>query len=154
MADVRFGDATVVIGDDRVAEVEFHRPPANYFDAELLAGGVEAIAWAAASGARAVVLCSEGRHFCAGLDFGATDRPEPAALSAHPHPGQQRHHPVPARQLRRGRQHAGGAAIGKGGMLDEQRAIQRHAPRLGGSGCAGEGGGQGKRGKQAERHRQ
>ena len=82
MADVRFGDATVVIGDDRVAEVEFHRPPANYFDAELLAGGVEAIAWAAASGARAVVLCSEGRHFCAGLDFGATDRPEPAALSA------------------------------------------------------------------------
>ena len=29
-----------------------------------------------------MVLCSEGRHFCAGLDFGATDKPEPGALIA------------------------------------------------------------------------
>jgi enoyl-CoA hydratase/carnithine racemase len=29
-----------------------------------------------------VVLCSEGRHFCAGLDFGTTDKPEPNALIA------------------------------------------------------------------------
>ena len=58
-----------------MAEVELHRPPANYFDAALLAGVVDAVAWAEAQGGRAVVLCSEGRHFCAGLDFGATDRP-------------------------------------------------------------------------------
>ena len=67
--------------DDRgVAEVELHRPPANYFDAELLAGVVKAIDWADDRGGRAVVLCSEGRHFCAGLDFGRTARPDPDAL--------------------------------------------------------------------------
>jgi enoyl-CoA hydratase/carnithine racemase len=63
-----------------VAEVEMHRPPANYFDAVLLAGVADAVAWADAQGARAVVLCSEGRHFCAGLDFGRTATPEPESL--------------------------------------------------------------------------
>ena len=28
------------------------------------------------------MLCSEGRHFCAGLDFGATSQPEPGRLAA------------------------------------------------------------------------
>ncbi len=77
-----FGDVSATPTGDHVAEVEMHRPPANYFDADLLAGVVDAVGWAAGSGARAVVLCSEGRHFCAGLDFGATDRPEPHALAA------------------------------------------------------------------------
>jgi len=76
-----FGDVTVVLDDRRVAEVEMHRPPANYFDAALLASVVEAVDWADVHGGRAVVLCSEGRHFCAGLDFGSTDRPEPDALA-------------------------------------------------------------------------
>jgi 2-(1,2-epoxy-1,2-dihydrophenyl)acetyl-CoA isomerase len=75
-----FGDVTVVIGDDQVAEVELHRPPANYFDAVLLGGVVDAIAAAQSQGARAVVLCSEGRHFCAGLDFGRTATPDPDTL--------------------------------------------------------------------------
>ena len=75
-----FGDVTVAVDAALVAEVEMHRPPANYFDAELLAGVVEAIAWADGQGARAVVLCSEGRHFCAGLDFGRTATPESEAL--------------------------------------------------------------------------
>ena len=77
-----FGDVTASVGADLVAEVEMHRPPANYFDRALLSGVVDAIAWAADGGARAVALCSEGRHFCAGLDFGATQRPEPGALAA------------------------------------------------------------------------
>jgi len=76
-----FGDVTVVLGADHVAEVEVHRPPANYFDAVLLSGVVKSIRWAASAGGRAVVLCSEGKHFCAGLDFGATDKPEPEMLS-------------------------------------------------------------------------
>jgi 2-(1,2-epoxy-1,2-dihydrophenyl)acetyl-CoA isomerase len=78
--DRTFGDVTAVLGGDHVAEVEIHRPPANYFDAVLLAAVVDAVGWAAGSGARAVVLCAEGKHFCAGLDFGATGRPEPEAL--------------------------------------------------------------------------
>ena len=80
--DATFGDVTVVLDADHVAEIEMHRPPANYFDAELLAGVVDAVDWAAEAGRRAVVLCSEGRHFCAGLDFGTTDKPEPNALIA------------------------------------------------------------------------
>jgi len=83
-----FGEVSVVVDGDHVAEVEMHRPPANYFDAALLSGIVDAIGWAAGVNARAVVLCSEGRHFCAGLDFGATGRPQPttlATLYAHAH---------------------------------------------------------------------
>jgi len=80
--DATFGDVTVALGDGLVAEVELHRPPANYFDADLLSAVVRAVSWAPDNGARAVVLCSEGRHFCAGLDFGAAGRPDPDALSA------------------------------------------------------------------------
>lgn len=76
-----FADVTATLDDGHVAEVEMHRPPANYFDTALLVGVVEAVAWAEAHRARAVVLCSEGRHFCAGLDFGSTGRPEPEALA-------------------------------------------------------------------------
>ena len=79
--DATFGDVSVVLDDRHVAEVEMHRPPANYFDAALLTSVVEAVEWADARGGRAVVLCSEGRHFCAGLDFGSIDRPEPDALA-------------------------------------------------------------------------
>jgi enoyl-CoA hydratase/carnithine racemase len=80
--DATFGDVTVVLDAEIVAEIEMHRPPANYFDADLLAGVVDAVDWAAEAGGRAVVLCSEGRHFCAGLDFGSTDKPDPTALIA------------------------------------------------------------------------
>jgi enoyl-CoA hydratase/carnithine racemase len=77
-----FGDVTASVGDDTVAEVELHRPPANYFDAGILADLVEAVAWAHGEGARAIVLCSEGRHFCAGLDFGRSTRPDADLLRA------------------------------------------------------------------------
>jgi 2-(1,2-epoxy-1,2-dihydrophenyl)acetyl-CoA isomerase len=80
-AHATFGDVTVVLDGHHVAEVEMHRPPANYFDAALLASVVEAVGWADARGGRVVVLCSEGRHFCAGLDFGSAERPEPDALA-------------------------------------------------------------------------
>ena len=64
-----FGEVTVVVDGDHVAVVEMHRPPANYFDAALLTVVVDAIGWAAEGGARAVVLRSEGRHFCTGLEL-------------------------------------------------------------------------------------
>jgi enoyl-CoA hydratase/carnithine racemase len=75
-----FGDVTAVLTDQGVAEVEVHRPPSNFFDAPLLGGVVEAIGWAHAGGGRAVVLCSEGRNFCAGFDFGSSDGPDPEYL--------------------------------------------------------------------------
>jgi 2-(1,2-epoxy-1,2-dihydrophenyl)acetyl-CoA isomerase len=76
-------DVTVETGEDFVATVELHRPPENYFDAAL----VEAIADAYErldddDGCRAIVLCSEGRHFCAGARLGAGGVDETARLYA------------------------------------------------------------------------
>jgi 2-(1,2-epoxy-1,2-dihydrophenyl)acetyl-CoA isomerase len=65
-----FGDVRAWVGDDRVATAEITRPPDNFFDVALIASLAEAYAWLdEQAGARAVVLCSEGKHFCAGADF-------------------------------------------------------------------------------------
>jgi enoyl-CoA hydratase/carnithine racemase len=55
---------------EHVAEIEIRRPPNNYFDVDLITGIADALDRLASSGdVRAVVLCSAGRHFCAGADF-------------------------------------------------------------------------------------
>jgi enoyl-CoA hydratase/carnithine racemase len=76
-------DVTLVVDDLHVATVEIHRPPANYFDAALigeLADAYESLD--ADTSCRAIVLCSEGKHFCAGANFGSASNPaeEPRAL--------------------------------------------------------------------------
>jgi enoyl-CoA hydratase/carnithine racemase len=69
-------DVTVVIDQAHVATVEIHRPPANYFDAALIRGLGDAYEQLDASAScRAIVLCSEGKHFCAGADFGSASSP-------------------------------------------------------------------------------
>lgn len=66
----QFGDVAVDVHDDYVAVAEIRRPPDNYFDAGLIGSLADAYEWAEAqAGARAVVLCSAGKHFCAGADF-------------------------------------------------------------------------------------
>ncbi len=73
----RYGDVTVEIGADFVAEVEIHRPPNNFFDAALIRSLADAYEALDAAGAcRAIVLCAEGRHFCAGADFNAESSAE------------------------------------------------------------------------------
>ncbi len=65
-----FGDVSVHVADDFVATVEIHRPPNNYFDVALIRSLADALeSLDADGGCRAVVLCSEGKHFCAGADF-------------------------------------------------------------------------------------
>ncbi|HUH79699.1 MAG TPA: enoyl-CoA hydratase/isomerase family protein [Solirubrobacteraceae bacterium] len=76
-------EVTVEPGDGHVATVEIHRPPANYFDAALigeLADAYEALD--ADPECRAIVLCSEGKHFCAGANLGSPASPadEPRSL--------------------------------------------------------------------------
>jgi len=67
---MKFGDVTVGVHDDHVAVAEIGRPPDNFFDAGLIGSLADACEWAdAEAGARAVVLCSAGKHFCAGADF-------------------------------------------------------------------------------------
>ena len=66
---------TVSVGADHVATVEFDRPPNNHFDVELIAALADAyVALDEDPACRAIVLCSCGRHFCAGANFaGARD---------------------------------------------------------------------------------
>jgi 2-(1,2-epoxy-1,2-dihydrophenyl)acetyl-CoA isomerase len=67
----QYGDVTVTLGNDFVATVELHRPPHNYFDRTLICSLADAYqALDADPQCRAVVLCSEGKHFCAGANFG------------------------------------------------------------------------------------
>ncbi len=71
-----FGDLHVSLGDDFVALAEIRRPPNNFFDRALIADLAEAFEGLdAESACRAIVLASEGRHFCAGANFGSKESP-------------------------------------------------------------------------------
>jgi len=62
-------DTTLSISD-HVATLEIHRPPNNFFDFDLIreiADTYEKLDHDA--DCRAIVLCSEGKHFCAGANF-------------------------------------------------------------------------------------
>jgi len=55
---------------EHVALVEYSRPPNNYFDGALIGEVADAYEELDRSGwCRAIVLCSEGKHFCAGANF-------------------------------------------------------------------------------------
>ena len=72
--DQQYGDVTVTLGDDFVAIVELHRPPDNYFDLTLIRSLADAYqALDADPRCRAIVLCAEGKHFCAGASLGSDD---------------------------------------------------------------------------------
>jgi 2-(1,2-epoxy-1,2-dihydrophenyl)acetyl-CoA isomerase len=71
MADTRFADLAVTLSE-HVATVEIQRPPANYFDVALIEALASAYEYLEGEpDCRAIVLCSQGRHFCAGAKFGA-----------------------------------------------------------------------------------
>lgn len=87
VSDAAGGDDDVGVerGDDHVATVEIRRPPNNFFDAALigrLADACEELAAEPGAGTRAIVLCSAGRHFCAGADFGGGARGRGSGESA------------------------------------------------------------------------
>jgi 2-(1,2-epoxy-1,2-dihydrophenyl)acetyl-CoA isomerase len=69
------GDVSVAVRDDFVATVEIHRPPDNYIDVALISALADAYqALDDDRSCRAIVLCSEGKHFCAGAALGGADR--------------------------------------------------------------------------------
>jgi enoyl-CoA hydratase/carnithine racemase/alkylation response protein AidB-like acyl-CoA dehydrogenase len=81
MGDSAFGAVAVSLGDDFVATVEIRRPPNNFFDVALVAALADAYEDLARDAAcRAIVLCSEGKHFCAGADFSGGSEQGGAAL--------------------------------------------------------------------------
>ena len=72
MTDLKYGDVSVRLGG-HVALIEIHRPPHNYFDAQLIHDLAEAFeAMDSNHHCRASVLASEGKSFCAGANFKAT----------------------------------------------------------------------------------
>jgi enoyl-CoA hydratase/carnithine racemase len=68
--------------DGDVATIAFARPPANMFDAPLLAAIADLAEEAQSNGVRALVLASDGKHFCAGQDLGAAAGGDPRAIAA------------------------------------------------------------------------
>ena len=61
--------------EGHVATVTWHRPPNNFIDLSLTAALADALeALDAEPACRAVVLASEGKHFCAGADFSQAGR--------------------------------------------------------------------------------
>jgi 2-(1,2-epoxy-1,2-dihydrophenyl)acetyl-CoA isomerase len=65
-----YGDVLVTVLDDGVATVELQRPEENFFDIELIRSLADAYAALDEDAAcRVIVLCSKGRHFCAGADL-------------------------------------------------------------------------------------
>jgi len=68
-----FEDITVDVLANGVSVVEIRRPPNNFFDADLINAIADALtALEGRQQVRAVVLASEGKHFCAGADFVGT----------------------------------------------------------------------------------
>src|SRR3954447_4782659 len=62
---------------EHVTLVEFSRPPHNYFDGALIGAIADAYEQLERGGScRAIVLCSEGKHFCAGANFAAENPAE------------------------------------------------------------------------------
>ena len=57
--------------ENHVGIVEIKRPPNNHFDYKLISSIADAFdSFDQDSECRCVVLCSEGKHFCAGANFG------------------------------------------------------------------------------------
>ena len=66
-----------------VATVEIQRGPHNFFDIGMFVDIADALDTLAAGDTRAVVLCSEGKNFCAGADFSGRSA-QPQGGSAQP----------------------------------------------------------------------
>jgi enoyl-CoA hydratase/carnithine racemase len=69
-----FDDIEVTV-DNFVATVEIQRPPFNYFDYALIQQIADAFeAFDNDTGVRSIVLCAQGKAFCAGANFGDRSR--------------------------------------------------------------------------------
>jgi 2-(1,2-epoxy-1,2-dihydrophenyl)acetyl-CoA isomerase len=74
-------DVSIESVEEHVSHVCLHRPPHNFFDTALLGAVADAYEELAEStSCRAIVLRSEGKNFCAGLDFANNKDQDIAAL--------------------------------------------------------------------------
>jgi 2-(1,2-epoxy-1,2-dihydrophenyl)acetyl-CoA isomerase len=70
-------EVTIQQASEHVSFVEFNRAPHNYFDGALIGAIADAYEELEHGGScRAIVLCSEGKNFCAGANFAAKNPAE------------------------------------------------------------------------------
>jgi enoyl-CoA hydratase/carnithine racemase len=73
MLQPKYGDVSVTL-EGNVATLEIHRPPHNFFDFKLIQNLADACeALDETPECRALILCSEGKSFCAGANFANRD---------------------------------------------------------------------------------
>ncbi len=71
----QYGDLGVTLLDGYIAQCEIRRPPNNFFDYQLIKDMADCFEDLDENpDCRAIVLCSEGKHFCAGANFGSPNR--------------------------------------------------------------------------------
>ena len=70
----KYGDIEVTLLDGNVAQCEFKRPPNNFFDYQLIKDLADCFDDLDENpDCRAILLCAEGKHFCAGANFSKDD---------------------------------------------------------------------------------
>ncbi|MFT4799505.1 MAG: enoyl-CoA hydratase/carnithine racemase [Candidatus Azotimanducaceae bacterium] len=83
-----YGDIEVTLLEGHVAQCEFKRPPNNFFDYQLIKDLADCFDDLDENpDCRAILLCAEGKHFCAGANFtkdGGRDSLPRDAESANP----------------------------------------------------------------------
>ena len=63
------------VHDDHVALIELSNPPNNFFSLDQIGGVADALAVLDEDDrCRSVLLCADGKHFCAGADFSGGGR--------------------------------------------------------------------------------
>ncbi|MBV1876299.1 MAG: enoyl-CoA hydratase/isomerase family protein [Pseudomonadales bacterium] len=71
----QYGDVAVTFLDGFVAQCEIKRAPNNFFDEDLIKDLADCFLDLDDNpNCRAIVLCSEGKHFCAGANFGSAPK--------------------------------------------------------------------------------
>lgn len=109
--DTSAGGVTLEITSDRVGTVQIQRPPVNFLDAALLQELCSVLARADAEGCRAIVLRSEGRHFCAGVNFGGGAGRTAAGGELYDHAVSLFRQPLPIVAAVQGRAVGGGVGL-------------------------------------------
>ena len=72
MTRERYGDVAITLRDDFVTVAEIQRPPHNFFDHALIRDLADAFDDLGRDPAcRAILLCAQGKAFCAGANFGS-----------------------------------------------------------------------------------
>ena len=71
----QYGDVSVTKLEGNVAQCEIKRPPNNFFDHQLIMDLADCFEDIDKENAiRSIVLCAEGKHFCAGANFSSSEK--------------------------------------------------------------------------------